>query len=104
MWAHGQGAPPDEAAILEKISKPLKRGGDFQFYMVNALRGTITLDDQRMRNVIVFNAVIEYNGGQVDLNNVYFVNCIFRVRYTTNGMHLGDHLLASASTNFTVTS
>lgn len=104
LWAHGTGAPPEKSAIMEKISKPVQQGGSFEAYIFNALKGTITLDDERMKNVFIYNAVIEYNGGQVSLENVYFVNCVFRIRYTPNGSHLGEQLLVSVSTTFSALS
>ena len=100
MLAHGAGAPPGKAAILDKISKPKKSGGNFEVYIIDAFGGTITLDDQRMRNVIINNAVIEYDGAQTALDNVYFLNCVFKIRYTPNGTNLSQDLLASTSTTF----
>ena len=101
LMTEGSLVPPDKAAVLERISKPVTSRGNFEYYIFEGMGGTLTLDDQRMKNVIVRNCVIDYNGGATILENVYFVHCIFRIRYTLNGAHLGDELLASASTRFT---
>lgn len=104
LMTEGSIVSPEKAAIMERISRPITSGGNFEFYIFDGMAGTITLDDQRMKNVIVRNSVIEYNGGPVILENVYFVHCIFRMRYTPNGSHLGNELLASASTTFSISS
>jgi hypothetical protein len=33
LWAHGAGVRPDKAAIMERISKPGKAGGNFEVYI-----------------------------------------------------------------------
>jgi hypothetical protein len=99
FWAHGV-APPNDRAMVYRISKPIKSGGDYQFFLFDGYGGTIVVDDQGMRNIIIKNSVIEYDGGSVILQNVYFVNCTFKFTRTPTSESLGASILASTATNF----
>ncbi len=48
------------------------------------------LDDTHWRNVVFTNVVIEYGGGPIELENVRFVNCTFRMQYTSRASQLLD--------------
>lgn len=99
FWAHGV-ASPNDSAMVYRISKPIKSGGNFQFFLFEGYGGTIVLDDQGMRNVIIKNSVIEYGGGAVILQNVYFVNCTFKFKRTPTSEGLGASILASTAITF----
>jgi hypothetical protein len=53
-------------------------GSGFGFIVIEGGNEAIDLDGMYMKNVIVRNARIIYNGAPVRLENVYFVNCTFR--------------------------
>jgi len=71
-------------------------GASHQVFIFDGVGGTVYLDDERMRKVIVQNSVIEYDGGPLLLENVYFVNCTFDIRETPKDKQLGTSILASA--------
>jgi hypothetical protein len=52
---------------------------------IQAKGGGIVLDGVHWRNVAIFGANIIYRGGQVELQNVQFVNCTFEVTRDSNG-------------------
>jgi hypothetical protein len=60
----------------------------------------ITLDGVRFKNVIVQNSRISYQGGPVELDNVYFVNCTFDIPRTEPSFELADRILAASATSF----
>ncbi len=96
-------ASSDKAARLESLSHPQPEPSEFSFFIINGGHDVIVLDGELMKNVIIRNADVEYSGGPVVLENVYFVNCTFvSFRLTPKGVDLGKTLLASASATFTV--
>ena len=58
------------------------------------------LDGEYMKNVIVRNAVVKYEGGPLKLENTHFVNCTFQFQQTPTSRDLGLQLLAGGSVNF----
>lgn len=92
-------APRDKAALLYELSAP-KFESTVEFFIVSGKNCAIILDGQRMRNVIIRDSVIEYNGGAVVLDKVYFVNCTFKMRQVPPSVKLSERVLASVSVNF----
>lgn len=66
------------------------------------MNGYILLDGMRMRNIIIRNSNVEYRGGPVELEGVYFVNCKFQINPGHKGIGLATTLLASQRTLFQV--
>lgn len=63
--------------------------------------GVLNLDGLSMKRVIVANAEVVYDGGRLDLEGVYFVNCTFRVSRQERGVMFAEALLSQdARTNF----
>lgn len=60
----------------------------------------LVLDDKRIKNVVIADSAIEYDGGPLLLENVYFVNCSFVLQPTTKSLALGKGILESASVKF----
>jgi hypothetical protein len=65
-------------AVMEHIDSPLPIASEYgpAFLVVKGL--TATLDGFHLRNVILQDMVLAYNGGAVAFENVYFFNCQFR--------------------------
>lgn len=57
----------------------------------------ITLDGFHVRNSIIKDAHISYNGGPLILQNVYFVNCVFTITHTSAGASFAQSIVASSS-------
>jgi len=63
--------------------------------------GTLNLDGLVLKRVIVANSEVVYNGGPLQLEGVYFVNCTFRVAQQERGVMFAVALLSQdARTNF----
>jgi hypothetical protein len=74
----GGHVPQEQSARLESLTNPQPHGSGFRFFIIEGGNEAIVLDGMYMKNVIVRNARIIYNGAPVRLENVYFVNCTFR--------------------------
>ena len=104
MFYAGGHTTPENSAHYELINKPQSEASGIAFFILNGLSDTIVLDGTRIKNVIIRNADVEYSGGPLVLENVYFVNCTFvSFRMTPESVGLGKSILASASISFTVT-
>jgi hypothetical protein len=102
LWAHHAGITSEKAAKIYRLSKPSLEtsGGRYEFFIIDGEGGTITLDDQGMRNIIISNAVIKYGGGPVILENVYFVGCTFEMQQSRRSSELAAKLLEMPNTTF----
>jgi hypothetical protein len=63
-------------------------------------RGIMRLDQMHLRRVVVNQVEVHYSGGQVKLENVFFVNCTFIIDNDNAGRQLAKDLVASASIDF----
>jgi hypothetical protein len=64
-------------ARLESLTAPSLENSRTKLIIVDGTQDTIVLDNSLMKNVVIRNASVEYDGGPVKLENVYFVNCKF---------------------------
>ncbi len=97
----GGHAAPEESARLERLDSPQPVESGLKFFLIDGGHDTIVLDGEYMKNVIIRNADVKYDGGPVVLENVYFLNCTFvSFRLTPNSSRLSEALLASAPTAF----
>lgn len=89
-------ASGDKSARLESLSNPQPEGSEFAYFIVDGGAAAIGLDDAYMRNVIIRNSDISYAGGQVKLENVWFIDCTFQayVRVVPETKKLGNAILA----------
>jgi hypothetical protein len=60
------------------------------------------IDGYRLRNVIFDGVTIEYDGGPLIMENVYFVNCTFEVKPTNSTRQFTLAVLQSVPTSFSV--
>lgn len=58
------------------------------------------LDNWHMKNVVVVNSRVIYDGGPLDLHNVVFVNCTFQFRVEPSGIKLAETLLSNSAVSF----
>jgi hypothetical protein len=100
---------PDKAALYEEITPspetpPIEHSekDSAEYAMVDLLGQTTRLDGMRLKNIILRNAHIVYNGRSVNLENVYFVNCTFEFERDPTTQQLAAKLLESPSTTFKV--
>lgn len=98
-------ASSDNSAQIGELSKMETATPGSAYIVINASpQAVIIIDGLYLKNVIVTNATVEYDGGPSRLKNVYFVNCEFVSPLTPNGRDLGKTILTSASTTFSTTS
>ncbi len=92
----------EKSARLESLDKPQSEGSEFAFYIVDGALDTIVLDRAYMKHVVIRNADVQYDGGPIRLEDVYFVNCTFHSRFklTPRTINLSRQLLASAAVTF----
>jgi hypothetical protein len=94
----GARVPAERAAVLEAIGSPLNAAEKVghEFLLIAGPSTTWSLDGLRMKNIIFKDTKIIYEGGQVEMENVYFVNCTFEISRRLNGQKFASSVLASA--------
>ena len=95
-------ANSSDSARLELLSKPQPEGSEFAFFILTGDTSTIVLDGLYMKHVIIRNADVEYSGGAIRLEDVYFVNCRFHSQFklAPKSLDLSREILQAASTTF----
>jgi hypothetical protein len=101
----GQRVPDAVSARLESLDDRQVRGSGLSDFVINGQASAIALDGMYMRHVIVRDADIRYDGGPLQLDDVYFVNCTFGSRFQLNrnsvsAVNLGRHILKKTSVKF----
>ena len=102
-----QVVPADRSFVYTKIGTPSTSSKGFAFLSVDGHNQTeFRLDGHQIRQVIFRNARIEYDGGSVHLENVYFINCSFDIKpnavKTDTLQAFTDAVLSSPSATFSV--
>jgi len=97
--------PQEQSARLETLTDANPHGSGFGLIVVEGGNEAIDLDGMYMKNVIVRNARIIYNGAPIRLEDVYFVNCTFRfplfeVFHLEPIRSLTDAILGATAVNF----
>jgi len=99
-------APPGEAALLDSFGNPPPPGttSGARWILMEGQPGAprFILDGMRMKNVVVRDVTVEYDGGATSLENVYFVDCTFDIKPAPNGRQLGSAILTMASVTYRV--
>jgi hypothetical protein len=98
-------APESEGAIMQSLSgqfgHPPNRPLSPRFYVVTSRPGWgLQLDGMRYKNVIFKNSEIFYDGGPVELINVYFINCRFTKNDSPPWSEFAKTLLVSSPVRF----
>jgi hypothetical protein len=91
-----------EAAIVDSISSPAVRASDTGYESVLLSGGTMLLDGAHLRHVVLKDVEVHYNGGQVILEDVTFVNCRFVFAEASNSRTLASAILASPKVDFRI--
>lgn len=103
VYQGGGTASAEKSAKLEDIRKPQPLCPGVGFFVLDEMdhRIPLVLDYSYMRNVIIRNAIVDYDGGPIRLENVYFVNCTFIMKSQHKTQNLALALLSTAtSTTF----
>jgi hypothetical protein len=94
LFKAGPLVPPERAYVLELLNRPgVHRNWSAEFMIVEARGGYIFLDGTRMRQVIIRNAIIVYDGGPTELQDVFFGNCTFQIKRTVKGIQVVQELI-----------
>jgi hypothetical protein len=101
IFTAGGYAPPEDSARIETLDNPSVPGAGSRYLIVEDGTGVILLDGEHFKNVIVRDAFVEYGGGRVHLENVWFVDCMIRLTYQPNGQRLANAILESPAVTFT---
>ena len=88
----------DEASSAIQLGPQLKGKLSEGIFFANGVikGGTQTLDGITWRNAVFVNTHIHYDGGELSLQNVTFVNCTFDVPPTKKGADLLDYAALAA--------
>ena len=103
IYFAGGVASNEGSARLEPLASPQTVSSDTGLFVVDGGIDAIVLDGIHMKNVVVRNARITYNGGPVRLENVSFVNCTFSFTKNKPTFKLGDAILQATQVNFSNT-
>src|SRR5579872_3428578 len=93
----------DRAARFETLGSTenvARTTGDKALIVDGMNQATILLDDTWIKNTVIRNATIGYDGGRTDLESVYFVKCEFRLSQNQNGRELASKILDSPTVTF----
>jgi hypothetical protein len=103
LYSLGGMVPIAEAARAEHIVNPKPIAASMAPKIV-VVKGkpeqVISLDGHRLKNIVILNMTIEYRGGPAILENVSFVNCIFRLAQQPQCVDFGKSVFASTTTTF----
>ena len=103
IYHAGGRTTPENSARLETLTLPNQTTPNIGLIVIDSKHNTIGIDDFFMKNVIIRNSVIEYKGGPLKLQNVYFVNCTFKFPTVEPSRGLALAILQSPNATFTKT-
>ena len=94
-------ADPGNSALYQPLESTQTPSG-FAFLLVRSTGpdDVLVLDGHRIKNVVIADSTVEYDGGPLLLENVYFVNCSFILPVANKARALGQAVLESASVEF----
>lgn len=94
-WDSDHMVPKADAATLELLSDHLNAGKKFGPLYMMLTKVPIKLDGMRIKNVIFKDSKIAYDGGPIQMQNAYFVNCTFVMPLAPNVQNLAVAVLSS---------
>ena len=95
--------PNDRAMRFEPIDSKdnaTKPVGPSLMVVDGEYQNKFRLDGYWLKHVVIRNAAIQYRGGPVILEDVYFVNCTFEIDRTLPSQLLADSVLEKTPTSF----
>ncbi len=101
LMGMGEEVLADQGALYIALGNPPPQfKTTAKYYIVDATGMRVILDGSNIRNVIIQNATIEYDGGPVRLENIFFLNCTFRIKEGKDADRLQLSLFADAGISF----
>jgi len=102
FWSWPPGlVPSDQAFIFQRLNDTRRLSGyGHPLVLVSGIRVEINIDEFHLRNVIFENVKIEYDGGPLVMENVYFVNCTFELKPTKPSQLFATEVLAKVPSTF----
>ena len=95
-------APKNQAAKLNLIGRDSNANLDVGNALLVLTGGFMRLDNMQLKNVVVRNTDVIYEGGPIILENVHFLNCNFEIRQAPNGEELTARLLEPGPITFQI--
>jgi hypothetical protein len=89
------------SARYELIASPVKQVAEEGPETLLGIGGDLGLDGFYLRNIVLKDVTIHYNGGPLHLDNVTFINCKFVINNVNSGRGLGSQILADSKITFT---
>ena len=111
----GENLPTERTARLELLGvlynypgipkeqqlQPPKENREIAFFRISVgWNVALVLGNTYMKNVVIENTTVEYAGGPVILDNVWFVNCKFILKQNDEVKQFSTQVLASVPANF----
>lgn len=93
-------APKNQAAKLNLIGRDLNANLDIGNALLVLTGGSMRLDNMQLKNVVVQNTDVIYEGGPIILENVHFLNCNFEIKRDPNSEELTAYLLEPGPITF----
>jgi len=91
--------PGNQAFVYQKLDNKKTLAYGHPFLHVTGT-GEVVLDGYQLRNVIFYGVKVDYNGGPIRLEKVYFVNCTFDVQHTSEGQEFPKATLSHVPVTF----
>jgi hypothetical protein len=96
----GPHVPASAAFVAEPLGHHLNEGRNVGFAFLLVDDYPTTVDGFTLKNIIFVNSTIIYNGGPVELQGVYFVNCSFRISRQQTGQEFAAAILSNSPATF----
>lgn len=98
--------PMDYAARYEPLDSSANKSlaSGVQFLRVEFKDMPLKIDNYFIKNVVIMNTEVHYQGGAVVLENVYFLNCKFVMDNEPNTRSLGEYVLVNSSVSLKLNS
>jgi hypothetical protein len=93
--------PFAQAARYELLNSPneSQQPGP-EFIVIEAHNAEILLDGHRLRNVVIHDVQVRYDGGPLAMENVYFVNCKFVITKKPDAQSFVQNVISSVPVKF----
>lgn len=97
----GGDVPSDQAATMHPVNEPpLDQGGARGKQVILIEGGGLQIDGWFIKDAVIRDTAIVYQGGPLVLQNVIFVNCVFILKNEPAPRRLANTILASTATTF----
>jgi len=89
----------DQAARLNRIGQGLQTDTEYGNAFIVQVGSGVILDGYELRNVVFQNVHVVYQGGPIQMKNVYFIGCTFDFVSDTHGKEMAAAILSSPAIN-----